>query len=77
MGKDPNEYITTGWSNGTWAVSWIAVGRIFIVGPGAQRCVMDDGDFEGVLAALCCAAFNAISWGSLNLYSVAISGSSL
>lgn len=42
------------WTNGSWSISWINQDQILIKGPGRfSYAVMDGGDFEGVLSALC------------------------
>lgn len=44
------------WTNGDWTIKWIDEDRIIITGKYGANCVMDGGDFDCILSALCAAS---------------------
>jgi hypothetical protein len=43
------------WTNGSYTLSWENADQVRISGPSGQTCVIDGGDFEYALSALCAA----------------------
>jgi hypothetical protein len=41
------------WTNDSWLINWKNADELEIKGPSGQYCIIDGGDFENCLSALC------------------------